>query len=138
MEANEPIKHFWLYVLKLEQNKYYVGITSQKNPHDRVQQHMNGFYTAQWVKKYKPIELFEMLDLGSVTKSQAEELEQHRVRWYMKQLGYQNVRGGQLSYSGKYVKLGDLFLPKSEFLDLLAVLLMMGCIVGLYLLARRH
>lgn len=137
MKPDELIKHFWLYVLKLEQGKYYVGITSQKNPHDRVQQHFNGFYSAQWVKKYKPVDLLEMLDLGNITKSHAEDLEQRRVHWYMKQMGYQHVRGGRLNYSGKYVKLGDLFLPKSEFLDLLAILVMMGCIVGLYLYTRR-
>ncbi len=57
----DKIKHYWLYVLRLEQNKYYVGITSRLDPQTRINEHMGGFYSAQWVKKYKPIEAAEVI-----------------------------------------------------------------------------
>lgn len=43
------LKHYWLYVLKLEQQKFYVGITS-RTPEIRMEQHLSGFAGAQWTK----------------------------------------------------------------------------------------
>jgi len=43
-----------IYILKLEDNKYYVGKT--KNINNRILDHFtnNG---SEWTKKYKPIEI---------------------------------------------------------------------------------
>jgi len=109
------IKHYWLYVLRLEQGKYYVGQTSGKDPNRRIQQHMNGFYSAQWVKKYKPIEPIEKIDLGIITKAEADDLENHRTLQYMKKYSYQNVRGGKYRYSGKYAKIGHWLFPQQYY-----------------------
>ena len=41
-----------VYVLELEDQKYYVGKSSLKD--ERIQRHRNGYGSA-WTKKYKPI-----------------------------------------------------------------------------------
>ena len=117
----EKKKRYWLYVLSLKEGKYYVGITSKKNPYDRISEHMNGFYTAQWVKKYKPIKPVEIIDIGNITKEETDRLELQRTLQYMKKYGYQNVRGGKLNYSGKYIKIGDRFWRDEEFLMYLTI-----------------
>jgi predicted GIY-YIG superfamily endonuclease len=129
----QETKHYWLYVLRLHEGKYYIGTTSKKDPNHRIQEHMNGFYSAQWVKKYKPIEPVEIINLGNITKEQAELLEQHRTLQYMKKYGYQNARGGRLNYSGRYVKVGDRFFRDEEWGSLVAILILMTAIIVLVL-----
>ena len=48
----------FIYVLKLEENKYYIGKTN--NPAFRLDSHfsLNG---SQWTKKYRPIKLLKMI-----------------------------------------------------------------------------
>jgi predicted GIY-YIG superfamily endonuclease len=100
---NRNKKHYWLYVIKQEQGKYYIGITA-KSPEERYLQHVNGFMGAKWTKKYKPISLFDTHDLGLISKFEAEQYENRIVRIYIKKYGYNNVRGGDLSYNGNYIK----------------------------------
>ena len=55
--ANSQTKHFSLYVLKLIEGKYYVGLTTRADPHTRINEHYSGkFYAAKWTKKYTPLE----------------------------------------------------------------------------------
>ncbi|MFZ1249021.1 MAG: GIY-YIG nuclease family protein [Candidatus Saccharimonadales bacterium] len=58
----QPIKHWTLYVLLLEQGKYYVGITSQ-TPEKRLQQHKYG-RKSHWTATYPPVRLIQTVDLG--------------------------------------------------------------------------
>ena len=118
-------KIYHLYVLLWEDNKYYIGITAKSDPYKRIYEHMNGFYTAQWVKKYKVIRVIEMLRLGEITHEAAEEYENKRTLQYMGKCGYQNVRGGKFNYSGKYVKIGDRFWRDAEFKTLSVILLLL-------------
>lgn len=99
---NEPLKRWWLYVLELEKDKFYVGITS-KTPEARMQEHINGFLGANWTKHYKPIRILDKKDLGVTTKSRAEAYENKVTRKYIKQYGLDSVRGGDLSYDEKLV-----------------------------------
>ena len=46
-----------IYVLQLENNKYYVGKTTQLD--FRIQNHDNGIGSA-WTKKYKPIKILKL------------------------------------------------------------------------------
>jgi predicted GIY-YIG superfamily endonuclease len=111
--VNEAAKHYWLYALKLNDDKYYVGMTAKKNPYDRILQHGNldeNSYSATWTKLHTPLEVLEIRDIGDVTKSQAKELEQQLTQAYMKAYGYQKVRGGQVTYSGKIWKFGKIYL----------------------------
>jgi predicted GIY-YIG superfamily endonuclease len=106
----EKQKHFWLYVLRLKQGKYYVGVTSQKDPEDRIAQHKNGFYSAQWVKKYGYESTLQIHDLGVISPEEAEVAETKLTFDMMAQYGVENVRGGKANFSGKYFsRFGYLF-----------------------------
>lgn len=131
----DVMKHYWLYVLKLEQEKYYIGITSRKDPHDRIKEHLNGYYSAQWVKKYPALETVEIIDIGNITPLEAARSELKRTRQYMKKYGLQNVRGGALNYSGKYYKVGYWYWRDEDFSTLLTVIVLLGVIAILLMKA---
>lgn len=101
--TSEVVKHWQAYVLELEHGKYYVGITSQ-SPEKRMWEHQHSIRVASWTKKYKPLNILETHDLGSVAKSVAEKFENELLRQQMKKFGYNNVRGG------------DITLPKELYL----------------------
>ena len=48
----------FIYILKLQAGKYYVGKTT--NPSFRLDKHFNGDGSA-WTKKYAPIKLLELI-----------------------------------------------------------------------------
>jgi predicted GIY-YIG superfamily endonuclease len=75
----------FLYVLKLADNKWYIGKT--KDPDHRILQHVEGYGSA-WTKKYKPIEIIEIIEL----KDNFEE--DLLTKRYMAKYGIENVRGG--------------------------------------------
>jgi predicted GIY-YIG superfamily endonuclease len=111
LQMNE-VKHWWLYVLKLEGGKYYVGITSQ-TPEIRMNEHIHHVRSANWTRQYKPIKLHDTHDLGVVTKEKAELYEARVTRRYMKEYGINNVRGGDLTEVDNYTaRFGRIFLPQ--------------------------
>ena len=74
-----------IYVLKLKQNKYYVGKTTQ--PTFRLNDHFVGGGAA-WTKIYKPISIYELIP------DRPDSDEQIVTQEYMKKYGIDNVRGG--------------------------------------------
>lgn len=107
---NEKKKHYWIYVLELNNQKYYVGLTTQRNAVGRIDQHKNGFYSAQWVKKYGYKSTLQVHDLGLTSEGEAKRTEDILTRDLMQEHGRENVRGGDLSYSGKYFfRFGKVF-----------------------------
>lgn len=96
-------RHYYLYVLKLENKKYYVGVTSKK-PEERFIEHRNGFYGAEWTKIHKPLSIEQTVDLGITTYEKAEEYENKITRVYIQKHGINNVRGGNITYRGNMVK----------------------------------
>ena len=75
----------YIYILQLQNNKYYVGKTN--NPNFRLDQHFDG-YGAAWTKKYKPIKVIELID-------NCDDLDEDKYTFkYMKKYGIDNVRGG--------------------------------------------
>ena len=50
----------FIYILELENKKYYIGKT--KNPDFRLEQHFNST-GSQWTKKYKPKRLQLLLNI---------------------------------------------------------------------------
>jgi len=74
-----------LYVLQLEDNKWYVGKTTDIK--SRFTQHQNGKGSA-WTKSYKPVKIVENRRL----KDQYDET--NTTKDYMKKYGIDNVRGG--------------------------------------------
>lgn len=80
------VRSFNLYVLKLTDNKFYVGKTS-KNVIDRFKIHKNGT-GAIWTKLYKPLKILEQFE------SNDKFDEDKYTKKYMNKYGIQNVRGG--------------------------------------------
>lgn len=74
-----------IYVLKLEDEKYYVGKTS--NISNRFTQHIDGAGAA-WTKKYKPIEMIASYD-------NCDNFDEDKYTlMMMEKYGIENVRGG--------------------------------------------
>ncbi len=65
------------YVLLLENDKYYVGITS--NYKQRMENHFNG-RGSEWTKLHKPIRVIETFEGSS-------ENEKLKTLFYMKKFG---------------------------------------------------
>lgn len=74
-----------LYVLQLEDGKYYVGKTS--NFPVRYKQHKDGLGSS-WTSKYRPLRVSEVRTLKD------EYDENNTTKDYMKKYGINNVRGG--------------------------------------------
>lgn len=128
-------KHYWLYVLELNEGKYYVGLTSQINPQDRINQHKNGFYSAQWVKKHGYKRTLQIHDLDRITSVDAHRVEDNMTRDLMKQYGKDNVRGGVLNYSGKYYhRFGRIF--RDENWEALTLVVFLMLVIAVLLLDR--
>ena len=80
---------FFIYVLKCENNKFYVGRSI--NIYNRIYQHSQKINSANFTKLYKPLELIEVF----ITEDSFEE--DKTVKKYMNRFGIQNVRGGTYS-----------------------------------------
>jgi hypothetical protein len=77
----------YIYILELEQNKYYIG--KSNNVNERFLDHCNG-YGSKWTKLYKPIRIINIINY---TKFE----EDRQVLIYMEMYGIGNVRGGVFS-----------------------------------------
>ena len=75
----------FIYVLKCQNNKYYVGKT--ENPDYRLESHFSEGGSA-WTRKYKPLQLYQLIP------DQTDHDEQRLTQEYMEKYGVQNVRGG--------------------------------------------
>ena len=84
-----------LYVLKLEDECWYVGIS--EDPMYRLSQHWGGTGAA-WCKKHKPLKPFEknyyIEDLGDLNKTECEKTEDEVTEELQKEFGLNKVRGG--------------------------------------------
>ena len=75
----------FIYILPLEDNKFYIGKT--ENPQCRLNNHFN-FNGAAWTKKYKPIKVLKIIpDCNNFD-------EDRYTKEYMSKKGINNVRGG--------------------------------------------
>lgn len=75
----------FIYILKLQQNKFYIGKTN--NPNFRLKDHNNG-NGSTWTKKYNPIKLVELIP-------NCDDFDEDKYTLkYMDLVGIDNVRGG--------------------------------------------
>ena len=80
----------FVYVLRLRENKYYVGKTL--NPRFRVNEHFSST-GSKWTKKYKPIDLHQLIP-------DCDDFDEDKITIQMMQkYGISNVRGGSFSTS---------------------------------------
>ena len=84
----------YIYILQLDQGKYYVGKTN--NPAFRLESHFtsNG---SIWTKKYKPISVLEI-----IPNCDDYDEDKYTIK-YMEKFGVNNVRGGSFCQ----IKLSD-------------------------------
>jgi len=75
-----------IYILKCEQDKWYVGKSANVNK--RFEQHVNG-KGAKWTELHKPISIELTMELKSDTHEDEVTIE------YMEKYGIKNVRGGK-------------------------------------------
>lgn len=75
-----------IYVLELEDDCFYVGITMNLNL--RIAQHLSGT-GAQWTKMHKPVKIVEVF-YDSCTRQKEDEITKRYVEIY----GAECVRGG--------------------------------------------
>jgi cellular nucleic acid-binding protein len=75
-----------IYILKCEQDKWYVGKSANVNK--RFEQHVNG-KGAKWTELHKPISIESTIELKSDTHEDEVTIE------YMAKYGIENVRGGK-------------------------------------------
>lgn len=128
---NRNLTRWWLYILKLEEGKWYVGITS-KTPQERFIEHKHHKRAAYWTIKYKPIEIELFEDLGIVSREHAEAYENKTTRELMKERGLNNVRGGDLRDAEDYSqRFGWVWLKKDWEIFTITIFFMLST---LYLL----
>lgn len=80
----------WVYVLKLEENKFYVGKSSSSHWANRCSEHFNS-KGAKFTKLYKPEKLIELYLVDS--DYDAYELELDLTLLYLKLYNTSDVRG---------------------------------------------
>ena len=80
----------WLYILRLKDNKFYVGKTDKESVSDRYMEHLEG-NGSEWTIKYPPIGVIEYFPL------QYEFHEDQVTEQLMLDHGIENVRGGSYS-----------------------------------------
>jgi predicted GIY-YIG superfamily endonuclease len=96
----------YIYVLKLRDNKFYVGKTD--NVLRRCQEHANGTGSgSDWTKRFGVIDLIECSEEKSVFD------EDNKTKQLMMKYGFDNVRGG--SYSKFELTPEELIFLKKEF-----------------------
>ena len=84
----KEFKPGYVYVLRLANNKWYVGFTSR--PHARMRQHFSG-QGAKWTKTHKPIDVCRFY-VGT------QYLEFKITRDLIRLYGVENVRGAGYTY----------------------------------------
>lgn len=123
-------RHWQLYILRLEKGKWYVGITTQP-VEKRFLQHKKGFAGARWTKKYKPLQIHDVKDLGICDIERAQKFEGKVTRKYMEQYGDNNVRGGDLTDVDEYVRRFGYFVTKEGWDDIKHIAVMTFLLVAM-------
>ena len=85
-------RQWQLYLLELENNNLYVGIT--RNVIQRFEQHRSGT-GSQWTSRHKPLRILRHADTGLTSESEAARIEDALTVQTMELFGRHRVRGGQ-------------------------------------------
>ena len=88
---NEGNHSWYVYILYLEDEKWYVGLTHDVDR--RFQEHCDG-RGAEWTRIHKPIEIVNRWQTSVHKRAEGEDIENKTTVEMMKVFGRQNVRGG--------------------------------------------
>lgn len=92
------IKNWFLYVLHLENDFYYIGITLY--PENRILAHFQG-NGANFTKKYKPLKVIELYSLENTDRKICYKQETLKTKEYRQLYGKEKVIGGKFLRLGK-------------------------------------
>ena len=84
-------RNYTVYVLKLQEEKYYVGVTY--NPEKRIKTHGKK-KGSKWTHIYKPVETVYQQEIGEMDYYDAEYFENYYTYLAIQKYGWENVRGG--------------------------------------------
>jgi len=131
---DKNVRHWHLYVLKLEDSKYYVGITS-KSVEERYEEHIRGFGGAAWTRLHKPLGVHDQRDLGFISEKRAKNFEDRVTRKYIRKYGIDNVRGGDLSITEDMLVQFGYPITKRDWKTVKTVFYLLLMIITLTILA---
>ena len=92
---------YWLYLLKCEKKKYYVGI-SKNLAQRRAEEWSQGERCPKWLKIYRPKRYIGVYRLRTKHKARAEKIETRFTKALWSIYGKNNVRGGRYCSSKRY------------------------------------
>ena len=102
--AQDEEKQSFVYGLKLERNKYYIGYT-ERNDYSRIEEHFaNG--GSKWTMKFKPQDLL-FFQPGTLEDENRITIE------FMRKHGWWNVRGGEWCEVALWMPPAELELPRT-------------------------
>ena len=91
--AGSELETEYVYVLKLEEGKFYVG--KSKDVHERLRAHRKGAQEWAWTAKYKPVPGDDAILYRGVVQHNTHE--DAVTKEMMSKYGIENVRGGTYS-----------------------------------------
>lgn len=116
------VRNWSLYVIKLTDGHYYVGITSFKDYMRRINQH--GGRLGAKVNRGKTVEeIVEVQHLGAMSGRAAEQIENDVTLAYRKKYGARKVRGGYDTF--KKTSLIPTYTPGS----IQSIIFIIGCLL---------
>lgn len=87
---------FNVYVLKLEDDCFYVGVSKYPDVQQRIRHHISGVGSAWWTQLHRPLMTVEIRQLGRVTREEALREENLTTLEYIDKYGVEVVKGGEV------------------------------------------
>ncbi|MEP0987517.1 GIY-YIG nuclease family protein [Ekhidna sp.] len=89
---NQSADEIFIYVLRLENGKYYVGQTNDL--YRRFRNHQSKSSGAEWTRLHRPTEILRRFRTGLNDPELALKYENERTLRSIEEFGWQHVRGG--------------------------------------------
>lgn len=93
---NQSADEIFIYVLRLENGKYYVGQTNDLPR--RFRNHLSKSSGAEWTRLHRPIEILRRFRTGLNDPDLALKYENEQTLRCIEEFGWRNVRGGDYIY----------------------------------------
>lgn len=90
----KAVNDYNVYILKLQNGKYYVGITPRINA--RKNEHKKGILSNPFVQNNLPIDVVYYRNLQTKNVKIAEKIEGYYTVLFIKRYGIKNVLGGHI------------------------------------------
>ena len=103
-------RRWYLYILLLEQGKWFVGISP--DPKRRYHQHVSGRGGTKWTRIYKPVRMDKVIDLKTANPYIAQYYEEMMTKKLEARFGRVNVRGGDKMDINQYIRWFGLRLSR--------------------------